>query len=345
MGNEVDFSNKDTGSRPYSKDLYMLLPGKLTGIAAVLLISLFIFSESPRADEYIIGADDVLKISFWQQPEMDQTVRVRQDGKITLSIIGEITAAGITSQELSETIQRNVSLYHKDISQATVTVIGFNSQKIFLTGQISEPGRRSYEVIPDLWTVIKEAGGATEMGDLTRVTIIRSEEHGGERITVNLLEVIATGQTDRLPQLKVGDTIEIPKMAGGVPGRQLTADYSERRNLYYVYGQVRAPGTMAYEEGIDIFDAIGAAGGTTERANLKDVVIITKTGAGSTSLKLNLQEYQTQGKARRLAIKPEDTVIIGEKRRRLLSWQVIRDLAVLASTILAFIYIFDAVGD
>lgn len=322
----------------------MQFPGKLTGIAAVFLILLFIFPAALRADEYIIGPDDVLKVSFWQQPEMDQTVRVRQDGKITLSIIGEITAAGLTSQELSDKIERNVSLYHKDISQATVTVIGFNSQKIFLTGQITEPGRRTYEVIPDLWTVIKEAGGATEMGDLTRVTIIRSEKHGGERITVNLLEVIASGQIDRLPELKVGDTIEIPKMAGGVPGRQLAGDYSGRKNLYYVYGQVRTPGTLPYEEGMDIFDAIGAAGGTTERANLKDVRIITKSGAGSTALKFNLQEYQSEGKARRLAIKPEDTVIIGEKRRALLSWQLVRDLAVLASTILAFVYIIDAVG-
>ncbi len=319
----------------------MYNPTRLTGNVAVMLLAMLIFAGSLLADEYVIGPNDVLKISFWQDPELDQVVAVRQDGKVTLSIIGEIIATGMTSRELADKIGRNVALYHKQVSQAAVTVVGFNSQIVFVTGQISEPGKKSFEVIPDLWTVIKEAGGATESGDMTRVTIIRSEENGSERITVNILEAIATGKVDKLPKLKRGDTVEIPKMAGGVPGRQLTDEFTQRKNLYYVLGQVRMPGKIPYENGLDIYDAIGSAGGVTVMADLKNIKIISKIGDGSTVMKVNLKKYQAEGQARRIMIKPEDTVLIGEKKQSILSWSQVRDIAAVAGTIISFVYLID----
>lgn len=318
----------------------MQISPKSIGLPVLALLILLV-PQPAAAGEYVIGPEDILRISFWQEPELDQTVTVRQDGKITLSIIGEIMASGLTSRDLAERIQRDVSLYNKKISQAAVTVIGFNSQKIFVTGQINIPGKKTFEVIPDIWTIIKEAGGATDFGDLTRVTIIRSEESGGERITVNLLQAIAAGTLETLPELQSGDTIEIPRMSGGVPGRQLSVDYAQRKNLYHVLGQVRAPGTKPYEEGLDLFDALGAASGTTELADLKHIKIISKMGGGSTVLMVNLEKHQSEGHARRIAIKPEDMIIVGEKKRSPFSWGQVRDFAAVAGTIISFMYLID----
>ncbi len=315
---------------------YLIRPKTFLAILSIVILAA---ASAWSADEYVIGPEDILKISFWQDPDLDQTVQVRQDGKITLSIIGEITAAGLTPRELSDRIEQSVSLYNKKISQATVTVTGFNSQRVFVTGQVVNPGKKAFEVIPDLWTVIKEAGGATESGDLTRVTIVRSEESGGERITVNLLEAISTGKLDNLPKLKTGDTIEVPRMAGGVPGRQLATDYSERKNLYYVIGQVRLPGTKPYEAGLDLFDALGAANGPTEFADLKNIRIVSKTGDGTSVVHVNLNEYQSRGQARRLSIKPEDTIIIDAKRHSILSWGAVRDFVTVAGTVISFAYL------
>lgn len=315
---------------------YLIRPRTFLALFSLLILTA---AAAWSADEYVIGPEDVLKISFWQDPNLDQTVQVRQDGKITLSIIGEITAVGLTPRELADHIEQNVSLYNKKISQATVTVIGFNSQRVFVTGQVVSPGKKTFEVIPDLWTVIKEAGGATEVGDLTHVTIVRSEESGGERITVNLLEAISTGKLDNLPKLKTGDTIEVPRMAGGVPGKQLATDYSERKNLYYVIGQVRMPGTKPYEAGIDLFDALGAASGPTEMADLKNIRIVSKTADGTSVVHINLDEYQSRGQARRLIIKPEDTIIIDAKRHSILSWAAVRDFVTVAGTVISFAYL------
>jgi len=307
----------------------------------LLLLLVAVGHPIPAADEYVIGTEDVLKISFWQDPTLDQSVTVRQDGKITLSIIGEITAAGLTSRELAQAIEQNVSLYNKKISQATVTVVSFNSQKIFISGQVLQSGKKTYEVIPDIWTVIKEAGGASDLGDLTRVAIIRSKESGGEVVTVNVLEAVAQGTLDKLPKLKSGDTIEVPKMAGGVPGRQLAAEFGERQNLFYILGQVRSPGIQSYESGMDIFDAVGKAGGTTDLADLRKVTIISKNGAGSTVINVDLKKRQVAGQARRIVIKPEDTIVIGEKKHALLSWNQIRDFSAVAGTVVSFIYLIN----
>ncbi|MEZ5359402.1 MAG: polysaccharide biosynthesis/export family protein [Candidatus Zixiibacteriota bacterium] len=318
----------------------MSLQIRLTHICLIFAFVLFSVGML-AADEYIIGPEDELEISFWQVPELNQTVVVRQDGKVTLSIIGEIDAAGLTPRELSEKIERNVSLYDKRISQAAVTVTGYNSQKVFVAGQVASPGKKTFEVIPDIWTVIKEAGGATEQGDLTRVSIIKSQESGGEVINVNVLEAIAKGTVEQLPKLVSGTTIEVPRAAGGVPGRQLTSDYIERKNLFYVIGAVNQPGNHAYEGQMDIIDALGAAGGITEAADLKNVKVISKNGQGTTVLHANLEEYRTQGQAKRIVISPEDMIVVSEKGRGFISWENLRDFSAVATSLVTIYLLFD----
>jgi len=306
---------------------------KLALIISLASVTLIFGNILASSEEYVIGPGDVLKVSFWQDPSLDQEVQVRHDGKITLSIIGEIEATGFTSQQLADRIERNVSLYNTKVSQAAVTVIAYRSQRVFVSGMVSMPGKYSFEVIPDLWTVIKEAGGATETGDLSRVTIIRSRERGGEIITVNILEAIATGKVDQLPKLESDDTVEIPRVPGGVPGRQLASEYEEKRNLYYVIGQVNAPGIKAYEENIDILDAIGTASGTTSDADLTKVSVISKNGQGTSMMKLDLTKDQERGRARRVMVKPEDMIIVAQKKRAFLGWGTLRDVLAVAGTI------------
>lgn len=313
----------------------------LSGHVCLIFVLLMVFSLPLCADEYVIGPEDELEINFWQVPELNQTAVVRQDGKITLSIIGEIQAAGLTARELSEEIERNVSIYDKRISQAAVTVTGYNSQKIFVAGQVANPGKMTFEVIPDIWTVIKEAGGATEEGDLTRVSVIKSQESGGEVITVNVLEAIARGTMGKLPKLVSGTTIEVPRAAGGVPGRQLTSDYTERRNLFYVIGAVNQPGNHAFEGQMDIIDALGAAGGITESADLENVKVISKNGQGTTVLHANLEEYRLQGQAKRITIRPEDMIVVGERGRGFISWENLRDFSAVATSLVTLYLLFD----
>lgn len=184
--------------------------------ALVVLMPLF------TAGEYVIGPEDVLEIKFWQDGSLDADVKVRQDGKISLDIIGELQAAGLTTSELESKIVKQMSRYNKAISQSVVRVTSYGYQKVYITGQILHPGKYTFEEIPDLWTIINEAGGITETGDLTRVMIIRGGDLAGEVSVINVAEMVASGRMNSLPKIRAGDTIEISRSPAGLPARTLS---------------------------------------------------------------------------------------------------------------------------
>ena len=163
-----------------------------TRIQIIAFCLLMLLSSVTALAEYEIGVDDELQVSYWQAPELNEKVTVKSDGKITLSVIGEITAAGLTTSELSRKIVEQVSRFNRDITQAAVTVVNYGSQAVYVQGQVMNPGVYAREVIPDMWTIIKEMGGATDIGDLSRVQLIRGGTvDPGEVLTVNVLDAVA----------------------------------------------------------------------------------------------------------------------------------------------------------
>jgi len=204
-------------------------------LAAVLLIG---GTGHAQAEEYRIGPDDVLEINFWQAPTFNTTVRVNLEGKITLDIIGQIDAAGKTTQELQNDIVRQISRLNKDISQAVVRVVQYNYNYVYVTGQARNPGKLTFEQIPDLWEIINEAGGPTDVADLSRVTIVRGGEDAGKVEIVDVAKAISTGTLNKLPKVRRMDTIELPGTLGGIPSRDLGRSV-EKKNVIYVVGAVK----------------------------------------------------------------------------------------------------------
>ncbi len=316
-----------------------------TPFAKVLLFlfSAILISISANAQQpYVIGSEDVLEIRFWQDSNLDATVKVTRDGKISLDIIGEIQAAGQTTAQLERDIIRQISRYNSVISQAVVRVAEYNNQKVFISGQILAPGKYTYEVIPDLWTIINEAGGATELGDLGRVLIIRGGENAGEVVTVNVRELVTSGKLQELPQIRSGDTIELPRTPAGLPASTLSQS-QELRNLFYVIGEVNVPGAVNLERNIDILDAIALAGGPTSDANLKKARIISKAGAGTQIKRVNLKKYTNEAIAGRVFIRPEDVIVLPRKSGGLLGMRVTEWVAIVGG-ISTFVLMGDALG-
>lgn len=266
-----------------------------------------------KAEGYVIGPGDVLEIKFWQDNTHDAIVTVRQDGKISLDIIGEVEASGLTTNELENQIIRQMSRFNKAISQAVVRVSSYGNLKVFVSGQIQNPGKYTFEVIPDIWTLINEAGGITETGDLTRVTIIRGGDRSGQVEVVNVSDLMTSGRRDALPKVYSEDTIEIPPAPAGLPGRTVS-ERASGKNLFYAIGEINLPGHHDLVENIDLLDAIALAGGPTPDANLKTVTVITKNGLKTQTLEFNLKKYNRSGEPGRYFIRPEDTIIMGQKR-------------------------------
>jgi protein involved in polysaccharide export with SLBB domain len=228
-------------------------------------------------------------------------------------MIGQVDAAGRTTEELQNAIIRELSRLNRSISQAMVRVIEFNYNHVFVIGQVNQPGKKSFERIPDLWTVVNESGGITPSGDLSRVTIIRGGEEAGKIEVVNLSAALATGQLDKLPKLRRQDTIEIGRAPGQVLGGEVGV-YTEKRNIFYVIGAVGAPGEIGWANNVDVLEALALAGGPTETADLKHTRLVIKDGNYAQTVELNLNKYVQQGRPARYIMKKEDLVIVPSGR-------------------------------
>ena len=285
----------------------------ITRIALGLVMVLLGSALPAAAEDYVIGQEDLLDIKFWQDANLNTEVKVGQDGKISLDIIGQIQAAGKTAEQLQNEIVREISRLNKNISQATVRVVQYNYNYVFVIGQINQPGKKTFEQIPDLWTVINEAGGVTQSGDLSRVTIVRGGDQAGKIELVNLADALVTGKLDKLPKLRRQDTIEI----GRAPGQVLAGEVgvqTEKKNLIYVIGAVRTPGPLTYSENVDIMEALALAGGPTEMADIRKTHLVVKDGNYAQTVELNLEKYVSQGIPARYIMQKEDMVIVPATR-------------------------------
>jgi polysaccharide biosynthesis/export protein len=280
--------------------------------AFFLMICLPILAFGQDQKTYRIGIDDRLQINFWQETatDLNSTVRVHEDGKITLPVIGDITAAGMTTNELAKEIVRQIAFYNPGISQATVVVLEYNSQSVVVTGAVNRQGKLSFEQIPNLLDVIREAGGAADSADLSKVTIIRQEGGKAKVINVDLLRTIRDGNLADLPQLLAKDMIHIPRSAFGTSQQMGGGPAFKGKNVYFIYGAVGQPGVKDLGEEVDIVDAIASAGGTLETADLRKVRLIMKDVQYSSVLDFNLDKYSKTGRPARYTLKPEDTIII-----------------------------------
>ena len=256
------------------------------------------------AQEYVIGEEDILYIQFWQQPDLNTRVKVGQDGKIALPIIGSVTATGLTPTQLAKKIVEKISIYNKGITQATVVVTEYGSKKVYLTGQILAPGKYTFETIPNLWQAILEAGGPTESAILSEVTIIRGE--GEKPIFVDLTRFLESGDSSLLPSLKSGDTIYIPGISVGGGSIELGG------KRVYLYGEVTRPGGYTIEKNLSLLAAIVMAGGPTANAKLSEVTVVSQGIPYSRVATVNLEEYPS-GVPTPFLLRPGDTIFVPRK--------------------------------
>jgi polysaccharide export outer membrane protein len=318
-----------------------MLNDKMNALTVLMVTGVLLFGYALLpAQEYKIGSDDVIGVTFWQQPELNTVVRVTQEGIVSLPVIGEMQAAGLTTGELSREILDKISFYNRNISQATVTVVEFNSQKVFIQGQILNPGKYAFEALPGVWDLLQEAGGPTESADLSRVELIRgSGKDAGKSQIIDLKRMREKGRLDELPQLRPGDAVNVPRLPLGIQADLFGGPAYAGKNVFYVYGEVAKPGMFPLEASLDVLEGVVLAGGPTNSANLKKVRVVVKGPGNSRVYTINMEEYTRQGTPRRFLLHPEDTIIVTEKRGNALGaiWSGIRDVVPFAGAIASIV--------
>jgi polysaccharide biosynthesis/export protein len=292
----------------------------------LLLAIVLVAAASPglarAVESYLIGPEDVLSLTVWEHPELSRTVVVRADGTITLPPLGDIPAAGTAPADLARTIESRIYNTLRFTTQATISVIAFNSRRVFLSGQVTSPGRYGFEELPGLVDLLGSAGGLNAAADLSAVRILRRKEGGSPTtLTVDLATAVQSGDLSAVPKLESGDVIYVPSAAGGGTG-QVAGGSS-----VYVMGEVLRPGAYSLLPGMDLMQLLAIAGGLSPRADLSRVLVLGADVAGGPfRVKVDMRrEMETGGRGPE--IRMGDTVIVTsiEAGTAATAWNVMRE--------------------
>lgn len=166
-------------------------------------------SAASPVQEYLIGPTDVLLINFWHEKELTSEVVVRPDGKISLPLLNEIHAAGLTPEQLRANIEQvALRLMQKPI--VTVVVKQVNNNRVFITGQVLHPGPITLAGPTTVVQAIAMAGGLTEFADRKNILITRIERGQQRMFRFNYADVLKGRNVEQNIVLKPGDTILVP---------------------------------------------------------------------------------------------------------------------------------------
>jgi polysaccharide export outer membrane protein len=167
-------------------------------------------AEVPADSEtYVIGSEDVLYIHVWKEDHLSRTVPVRRDGIISLPLIDEIKAEGLTPLQLKEKLAGRFKEFIEN-PNITVMVMEANSFKVYITGQVRNPGVYRLRTETSLLQMISLAGGFTDWANQKKILIIRKEAGKERRITVNYKKIVKGEDPESNLVLKAGDTIIVP---------------------------------------------------------------------------------------------------------------------------------------
>jgi polysaccharide export outer membrane protein len=162
-------------------------------------------------EDYKIGPDDLLQIVFWKDKDMTTDVVVRPDGRISLPVINEVQAAGLTPDQLREGILAAATKFFEDPS-VNVVVKQINSRKVFITGEISKPSAYALTSRMTVIQLIALAGGLSPYAKANDIAIIRTENGQTQRFPVKYKDIME-GKPASFKQnieLKIGDTVHVP---------------------------------------------------------------------------------------------------------------------------------------
>jgi polysaccharide export outer membrane protein len=166
-------------------------------------------ADKPHDDSFVIGNDDVLAINVWKEPDISRSIPVRSDGKISLPLVGEVQAAGLTPLKLEKDIADKLKNYISE-PEVTVMVQQVNSQKFNILGQVTKPGSYGIANSPTVLDAIALAGGFRDFAKKKSIYVLRHGASGEVRLPFNYKDVSQGKNMEQNIKLQPGDTIIVP---------------------------------------------------------------------------------------------------------------------------------------
>ena len=218
--------------------------------------------QTPYAGDYIVGEDDILKITVYDNPDLDTTARISSNGVINFPLIGNIDVAGMTASQISRKMSDLLADGYIVNPHVAVFIEEFRSKKTVIMGQVKNPGIYELHGETTFLEFLSKAGGLTKEAGDKAIIKRRSGQPGGDgnKIVIDLKRLIEDGDTSLDTPIMDGDNIYIGKTG-----------------LFYVTGEVKKPDAYRYEPGSTVIKSITKAGGFTDTASRGKVKILRKT--------------------------------------------------------------------
>lgn len=248
---------------------------------------------------YRIGPGDLLELKVFEVKELDQTVRVSEDGSITLPLLGRIVVEGLTQEGVVQKITGLLSAKYVKNPQVTIFIKEYKNQQVAVIGAVEKAG--SYELVGrrNLLQIIAMAGGFSETAG-NEVFILREGPDGRtSAIAIDLKELLINGNQALNVPIEPSDVINVPV---------------DREIRVFVMGRVTRPGAVKAKmsEGITLLQAIADAGGLAEGAKEGSVTITRKDKAGKEQkIKVNLKDI-LKGRKKDIKLQEGDVVFVPE---------------------------------
>src|SRR3954465_13394165 len=273
---------------------------RILGAAAILCLWTSVVPAQPQvsiATDYVVGAQDVLTITSYDQADMSGKFTVEADGTFTFPMIGRVKAGGLTLRGLEAAIKTRLKDdgYFRN-PQITVAVDTYKSQKVFIVGEVRTPG--SYPLSGDMNLVEALARAGSTLPSASGQAVI---VHGGNQAAgptlptqendINIVRVdlrdLQNGSLSSNAALRDGDTIFVP-----------------RAESVYVFGQVKNPGAYPLQQtNTTVLQALSLAGGVNDRGTTSRIKIVRIVNGDKKELKVKLSDL----------VQPGDTVIVSER--------------------------------
>jgi polysaccharide export outer membrane protein len=163
---------------------------------------------SQGGPEYVIGPEDVLHVAVWKESDLTATLPVRPDGKISLPLLNDVQAAGMTPEQLSESLTVKLKKYIAD-PRVTVVVTAINSKRIYVNGEVLHAG--PMPMSPNM-TVLQalSSAGLNQFAKIKGIYVLRTENGKQEKLPVNYRKLLKGEQIEQNYLLQTGDTIVVP---------------------------------------------------------------------------------------------------------------------------------------
>ena len=257
-------------------------------LSAVLAVLPAAHADTP----YVIGPSDILEVQVWDNKDLNQTVFVRPDGKISLPLIGEMQAGGQTIQQVQDAL---VELYAKTVKGASVTVIvrEIKSRPVYFVGGFSKPGVEQLTKSLTLLQAVSIAGGLLPTADGENGFVLR----GDRRIPIDFNRLLQRGDASQNLALEPGDAIVAP-LADSV----------------YVHGEVKVPGAVKSTGDLTVLKALAQVGGVTPLAATGRVEILRGPGDRKERLRVDVDKMmKSPGDTPDVLLKPNDIIVVPQR--------------------------------